>query len=49
MKKIEKKKELIEGARIAKALPGEKPFWRDVEKRMNIREKSLVTKREIRH
>jgi hypothetical protein len=46
--KIDKKK-LIAAARIAKQVPGEKPFWRDVEKRMNVREKSLVTKREIRH
>lgn len=46
--KIENKEQLIKAARIAKQVPEEKPFWREVEKRMELRTKSLVAKRPIK-
>lgn len=47
-------KSLIEAARVALAVPGEKEFWQEVEERMEIREaqdsqlSELVKPRETR-
>lgn len=48
MKDIKEKAELIEAARMALAVPGEKEFWDEVKERMEIREKDLVKPRELR-
>jgi hypothetical protein len=48
MKDIKQKEKIIQGARIANAVPETQQFWREVKQRMDIREKSLVTKRKTR-
>lgn len=48
MKEIKDKKELVEAARIALAVPGERAFWDEVKERMEIRENDLVKPRETR-
>lgn len=45
---IKDKKEWVEAARIALAVPGEKAFWDEVKERMEIREKALVEPRNLR-
>lgn len=41
----EKKEALIKAARVAKAVPEEKTFWKEVSKRMDIRQKNMVKPR----
>lgn len=45
MKKIEKKAEIIKAARIAKSVPEQNAFWKEVEKRMDIRQNNMVKPR----
>lgn len=47
MKKLatEKKDEIIRAARLAKSIPEEKTFWKEVSKRMDIRQKNMVKPR----
>lgn len=45
MKKIESKEQVIKAARVAKATPEGQEFWREVRKRMDVREKSMVKPR----
>lgn len=49
MKKIENKEQVIKAARAAKQVPESREFWTEVEKRMNVREKSLVKPRKVTH
>ena len=47
MKKIatEKKDEIIKAARIAKRIPQNDAFWKEVGQRMDIRQKNMVKPR----
>lgn len=47
--KIENKKEMVRAARVALAVPGEKSFWEEVKKRMDVRQQDLVKPRKLAH
>lgn len=48
-KDIKNKKEMIQAARVALAMPGEKSFWQEVERRMDVRQQDLVKPRKLAH